>query len=96
MMQYDDDIEESKVSESKQLIHLENCNEISSLFFNARDVIAVLATLGGLAESLKPGQEVEIIGGDIDDCRAEILSITESSGQATVKLIIPENIITCS
>ena len=81
-----------KVSESKQLIHLENCNEISSLFFNARDVIAVLATLGGLAESLKPGQEVEIIGGDIDDCRAEILSISESSGQATVKLIIPENL----
>ena len=80
-----------RVAESKDLLSADNQSDIFDVYSEGRKILAVLATLGGYRETLKPGLEVSIIGNDIENCIAEIVSIVESAGTATVKLIVPEN-----
>ena len=77
-------------AESKDLLRLESNSDLFSVYSTGREVLAVLATLGGHQESLKPGLVVSIVGEGIEDCSAEVLSLSESSDQATVRLIVPE------
>ena len=81
-----------KIAESQELLTKDNNSEIFSLYKDARDILSILATLGGYTESLKPGLEVSIIGSGIEGCIGEIISISESTGQATVKLSFPEDV----
>ena len=82
-----------KVAESKDLLYTDNSEEIFETFSKARDILAVIALLGGHQETLRPGLIVSLTGGDgSEDCgEAEILSISESTGQAMVKLLIPSD-----
>ena len=82
-----------KVSESKDLLHKDNSEEIFETFSKARDILAVIALLGGHQETLRQGLTVSITGGDgSEDCgEAEIVSISESTGQAMVKLLNPND-----
>ena len=42
-----------------------------------------------LQEPLRPGCTVSVTGPGLEDCTAEILSLSEDTGQATVRLVIP-------
>ena len=81
-----------RVAESKDLLRTENHCSLFSVYSAGRELLAVLATLGGHEESLKPGLVVSILGEGLADCAGEILSLSDSTDQATVRLIVPDHV----
>lgn len=47
---------------------------------------ATFAALGGFKESIRPGMQVQVVGGAIEDCCGVIESLAERKGLATVRL----------
>ena len=80
------------IAEANHLIFSCNASEIFKTYAMGREILAVLAALGGHSETLKPGSEVMVLGEGIDECFATILSISETTGQATIKLKVPNDI----
>ena len=82
-----------RVSESIDLLNKDTTEEMFDIFTTARDLLAVIALLGGHQETLRQGLIVSLTGDDgSEDCgEAEILSISESTGLAMVKLLIPND-----
>jgi E3 ubiquitin-protein ligase HECTD4 len=56
------------------------------IMVSAKSALAALCSLGGFKESLRPGCSVQIKGGAGEPTRAEILSISDHEGVATVCL----------
>eukprot|EP00092_Neocalanus_flemingeri_P030552 GFUD01033172.1.p1 GENE.GFUD01033172.1~~GFUD01033172.1.p1 ORF type:complete len:4225 (-),score=861.78 GFUD01033172.1:307-12981(-) len=80
------------IAEANDLIFSSNSNEIFKTYAMGREILAALAALGGHCKTLKPGSEVLILGEGIEECFAEIVSMSESTGQATIKLKVPNDI----
>ena len=80
------------IAESKDLLTTENNCDLFKVYSRGRDLLAVLATLGGHEETLKPGLVVTILGEGLANCTGEVVSLSDSTDQATVRLIVPEDI----
>ena len=82
-----------KISESKDLLTQSNNDgdEMLADFYEARELLAVLATIGGHSESLKSGLTVQITG-DYCVSEGEILALSNSTGLASVQLHVPDDV----
>ena len=66
--------------------------ETFDVYNKGRDMLAVLAALGGYNEYLKPGSLIRIKGLNMDDSTCTVLSLSETTGQATVQFNIPPDV----
>ena len=66
--------------------------EIFEIYNKARDLLAVLASLGGYTEFIKPGICAKVSGQNMDESTVLISSISEQTGQAQVQFNIPNDV----
>ena len=64
--------------------------ELSSIYKSSKEILAVLAVMGGFQETLKPGLQVRIKGYNLDETVYEIIHISETEDLAVVKLCEPK------
>ena len=80
------------ISEASETLFSGTNSELFSIYNQGRQILAVLAALGAYEVSLKPGVQVRITGTGMDDSLATVVSISELSGQAVVRLCIPTDV----
>ena len=66
--------------------------EAFSIYNRGRDMLAVLAALGGYTEDVKPGTIVKLNGLNMDDSTCTVVSLSETTGQATIQFNIPSDV----
>jgi len=80
------------ITEASDTMFAGTSGELFSIYSQGRQVLAVLAALGAYEVSLKPGVQVRVTSPSMDDSLATVVSLSEMTGQAVVRLCVPPDV----